>query len=153
MIDQEKLLALFDYVDGRLLNRVTRSPKAVKGAIAGTLNKSSGYYQLTIDGTRLQLSHAVWVYHNGKIPLDAQIDHIDRDPHNNSIENLRIANKQQNEWNKPRLGCNFEKGKWRARVKQNGKSLHLGLFDTKEAAQAAYKSCAAALHGEFQWHS
>jgi hypothetical protein len=147
---QSELKDMFDYCDGQLINRYTRSPRAVKNTIAGSLVKSVGYYSVSIDGSRYQLSRLVWIYHNGDIPNGLLVDHINRDTHDNRIENLRLATYTQNEWNKPRLGCNFEKGKWRARIKRYGKSIHLGLFETKEAAQAAYHEYASNLHGDFQ---
>ena len=146
---QQEIRHLFHYEDGELINRFTRAPRAVKGQSAGSLIKSVGYYGVGYNGNRYQLSRLIWIYHNGDIPEKMQVDHIDRNPLNNRIENLRIASKTQNEWNKQKLGCNFENGKWRARIKDNGRSIHLGMFDTKEEAQSAYRNYAAELHGEF----
>ena len=147
---QAELRKLFDYADGHLMNKFTRSPRAVKGTVAGTLVKTVGYYSVTIKSKRYQLSRLIWIYHNGDIPQGMLVDHINRDTHDNRIENLRLASYTQNEWNKPKLGCSFESGKWRARIKKKGKSIHLGMFDTKEDAQAAYENYAAELHGEFK---
>lgn len=40
-------------------------------------------------------------------------------------------------------------GKWQAAIQVNRKSHHLGLFETADAAHAAYVASAAKLHGEF----
>jgi hypothetical protein len=147
---QADLHEMFNYEDGQLINKYRRAPSAPKGAIAGRLVKSVGYYSVTIKARRYQLNRLIWIYHNGEIPKDLLVDHISRDTHDNRIENLRLATYTQNEWNKPKLGCSFENGKWRARVKRFGKNIHLGMFESKEKAMAAYDAYAAQLHGEFQ---
>lgn len=82
-----------------------------------------------------------------------EVDHIDRNPNNNRIENLRLATKRQNEYNKPRRGCTFENGKWRASIYDHGKNVYLGLYDTPEEASAAYWEYANKLHGEYRYAS
>ena len=68
------------------------------------------------------------------------IDHIDRNPLNNNIDNLRIATPQQNQFNTAAKGCSFHKqtGKWMARIKINKKTIYLGLHNTEEEAHEAY---------------
>lgn len=87
------------------------------------------------------------------------VDHIDGNGLNNTRVNLRVANSTENARN-TRLrkdntsgfkGVTWHKKnrKWRAVIKVDGGQKHLGMFDTLEAAYAAY--CKAALHyfGEF----
>jgi hypothetical protein len=148
---QSELHEMFVYKDGQLINRYRRAPTAAEGEIAGRLVKSVGYYSVTIKGKRYQLSRLIWIYHNGNILDGMLVDHINRDTSDNRVENLRLATYTQNEWNKPKLGCHLESGKWRARIKRFGKNVHLGMFETKEEAQAAYENYAAKLHGDFQW--
>ena len=65
------------------------------------------------------------------------IDHIDRNPSNNHISNLRVFTAQQNQFNRKNTkGCCFNKRrkKWRARL---GKK-ELGYFDTEEEARKCY---------------
>ena len=150
MLTQDIVKELFEYRDGVLYNRLTRGPRAVKGSAAGSVNPSTGYWRVSINKKNYQLSRLVWVYHNGEIPENTVIDHINRNKDDNRIENLRPSSYTQNEWNKPRKGCSFEKGKWRARIKNNGKTIHLGLFDTETEAIAAYRKKAATLHGEYR---
>ena len=150
MLSQDAIRELFEYRDGALYNRFTRGPRAVKGKVAGSINPSTGYWRISLNKKNYQLSRIIWTYHNGDIPQGMVIDHINRNPQDNRIENLRLSTYTQNEWNKQRRGCSFEKGKWRARIKDHGKNIHLGLFDTKTEAVAAYKEYAALLHGEYQ---
>jgi hypothetical protein len=75
------------------------------------------------------------------------------------IENLRPATKSQNAANRGKT-CNNTSGfkgvwwrrryrKWQATIGVNGKRFYLGMFDTPEAAHAAYAAAAQRLHGEF----
>ena len=87
------------------------------------------------------------------------VDHIDGDPQNNSILNLRWATRSENQYNSrirtdntsgyKGVTFNKENGKWRARINLDGKKKHLGYFHTKEEAAAAYEKAARELHGEF----
>jgi hypothetical protein len=87
------------------------------------------------------------------------IDHIDGNKLNNSWSNLRSALHQQNQCNIKRRsdntsgfkGVSFHAGagKWMAMVMKDSKSHYLGLYETPEAAHAAYCKAAADLHGAF----
>jgi hypothetical protein len=69
------------------------------------------------------------------------IDHIDGDKLNNNIENLRNVTHQQNQWNRTKAkGYTFCKtnNKWKASICVNGKSKHIGYFDTEADAREAY---------------
>jgi hypothetical protein len=74
-----------------------------------------------------------------------QGDHINRDRLDNRRKNLRIvsaAENRQNLSNKGRSrfrGVHFdtETGRWRARVKHEGRTYNLGRFDTEDEAGAA----------------
>lgn len=86
----------------------------------------------------------------GAIPPGAIIDHIDQDGSNNRIENLRLADKKINGRNARRSKANTSgatgvvwykrKSKWAARITIDAKSIHLGYFESLEAAQASYEA-------------
>jgi hypothetical protein len=133
-VNTEILHSLFEYRDNLLYNKITRSPTAVKGRVSGSFNKTSGYMRVCVYGVTYGLSRIVWMFHNGDIPDGMQIDHIDRNPLNNAIENLRCVTPQVNEWNKAHKNVNFEKGKWRARVQKDGKHYNYGLYNFKDDA-------------------
>jgi hypothetical protein len=69
------------------------------------------------------------------------IDHIDNNPLNNRIKNLRAVNHQQNMWNQKKskgYSWNKNKNKWMARISINGKTKYLGYFDKEDDARQAY---------------
>lgn len=120
----------------------------------------SGYAYVQVDRMRFSLHRAIWAIANGFWP-ERTIDHIDGDTLNNAISNLRLASFAENCLNRKKyknnqsgeVGVSRKHGKWAAQVNKGGKSHYLGLFDTKEAASAAYKAAATALHGEFSRHT
>lgn len=128
------------------------------GELAGTITKVHGCVQIGIDG-RSHLAHRLaWLHVTGEWPT-ALIDHRDLDPANNSFRNLRIATDGQNQWNQ-RAQANNSSGfkgvswapksrKWWAQIKCAGTHYNLGLFETAEAAHAAYSDAAIRLHGKF----
>tara|TARA_R110001592_G_C12772957_1_gene714136 strand:- start:68 stop:550 length:483 start_codon:yes stop_codon:yes gene_type:complete len=72
---------------------------------------------------------------------DNVIDHIDGDMLNNNIENLRVVTNQENQWNQTRAkGYHWNKklNKWESKIKLNGKTIYLGLFDNEDDARNAY---------------
>lgn len=87
------------------------------------------------------------------------IDHRDGDGLNNRRENLRLATSAQNSRNRSRFPNNTsgfkgvswddDLGMWRARITFDHRVIHLGRFNTREAAHAAYAKAAQRLHGEF----
>jgi len=97
---------------------------------------------------RVQLHRAVFAVVHGRWPT-AQIDHIDGDPTNNRIENLREVSALENQRNMKRYVNNTSgytgvrrtaSGKWQALITDNGRRLHLGVFEDVEDAAAAYRA-------------
>jgi len=74
------------------------------------------------------------------------IDHIDRNPLNNSIDNLRPATPQQNSFNTDAKGCYFDRGKWNAAIYINRKRIYLGRYTTEEEAHAKYLEAKVIYH-------
>jgi hypothetical protein len=71
---------------------------------------------------------------------DNHIDHIDRNPLNNNINNLRVVSQCQNNQNTNAKGyCwNKEYKKWQAYIGVNYKTIYLGSYHTEEEARNAY---------------
>jgi hypothetical protein len=108
----------------------------------GFCNNKNGYKILCIN-RKNYLVHRVIAYLFLGLNIDNPkeiIDHIDRNPSNNKIENLRIVSYTQNQWNKGAKGYGFRKdrNKWRAKIKSDGKHIFLGYYETEEEARNAY---------------
>ena len=92
----------YDYDDrsGLLVNK--RTGKVVRGSKCSQRNGVCRYLQMKfqINGRHYKfLMHVViWVWHNGCFPTK-QLDHIDLDPTNNRIENLREVSGSENQMN------------------------------------------------------
>lgn len=87
------------------------------------------------------------------------IDHIDCNPTNNNVNNLRWASRLEQQYNKQISinntsgfkGVYFDKtkNKWLAQISINGKIKHLGLFENKEDAIICRTKKAIEIQGEF----
>ena len=87
------------------------------------------------------------------------VDHKNGDSLDNRRSNLRVASQTQNMQNVgvtksntsgyKGVNWNMAASKWHARIRVDGKRLHLGLFESAEDAHAAYVAAAKKYHGEF----
>jgi len=159
MLTQDRLKEVLHYdPETGVFTRLVSTNNRVKvGAVAGTIHHT-GYCRIKIDGKDYLAHRLAFLYMTGEFPKD-QADHIDGNPANNRWSNLREcthAENQQNRASKPgstskHVGINRYKKtqKWRAAIKINGKPIHLGYFETEEAAYQAYCK-AKAEHHTFQ---
>ncbi len=111
----------------------------------GTFHKGSGYRYVKINNKNYKYHRVVYFLHNPEWDIhnsstDNSIDHIDRNPSNNSIENLRVVTHLQNMWNRDGKGYTFHKtrGKYQAQIRVDGKNKNLGYFVSKDDARDAY---------------
>jgi hypothetical protein len=160
MITQERLRELFQYKDGNLY-WIKNKGIAKSGDIAGSLD-NKGYISIGVDGKYIGAHRAVFLYFKGYLPKF--IDHIDGNPINNNIENLRPANflsnganskKQATHKGRPTSskwkGVSYNKasGKFVAMVCSNGRHFYCGRFNSEDDAAMAYNEKAVELFGEF----
>lgn len=114
-----------------------------------TINKKETY----------SMGHRVaWALTHGEWPR-SQIDHINGNRMDNRICNLRLASHKENQRNKGAglrnksgfKGVHFSKTaqKWIAQIHVNGKTRHIGVFDSALAASKEYCAAANKEHGEF----
>ena len=141
------------------LKTIRHGGKAKVGAVAG-VKTVNGRIAIGISKCRFYAHRLVWLYVYGRWP-EKHIDHIDGDPSNNRLFNLREANQSQNLQNlsrKPKksntsgfIGASWSKHhqRWVATIRINGKQTYLGRFHTAELAHAAYCK-AKAEHHKFQ---
>lgn len=149
-----KLHQLFDYKNGNLYWRQSKS-KARQGNVAGWLEKN-GYMACGIDGMRYRVHRLIFAFHYGWCP--EFLDHINGIKTDNRIENLRVATVSQNNVNKKTgknktgfKGVCIERKKFKASIRINKKSKHIGYFATAEEAHKAYIKMAKTIYGEYVW--
>jgi hypothetical protein len=92
-------------------------------------------------------------------PAGTEPDHINRNGLDNRRCNLRVATRSQNSCNR-RIRTDNRSGfrgvsreigrqRWRATIRIDGKTRHLGRFDVAEDAARAYDAAAQQAFGEF----
>jgi hypothetical protein len=122
------------------------------GALAGEQNIA--YPRIRLRRIEYKAHRLAWLYVHGEWP-SGDIDHINGDPSDNRIANLRVATPGQNLANSKRRADNSSGFKGVA-LQSNGRNWrahfggqYLGSFSTKEEAHAAYRRAATAAVGEF----
>ena len=143
---------LFEYKAGNLYWKISPHPRLPIGSKAGSFNGRSWYVE--VKQKNYQLHRVVWEMINGRIPEGFTIDHIDRNPSNNNLNNLRLATHQQNCSNrgvrrdsKSRIkGVYWEKRKnrWISSIQGKGKKKYLGMFICPLQASLVYQDAAMA---------
>lgn len=129
------------------------SGKAKVGKTAGTTDKWQGRRVIIIDKVKYKAHRLAWLYVYGKWP-SGMLDHINGDPKDNRIENLRECSHAENMQNHSSsgygksgyLGVTADRGKWKASICKDGKTRNLGRFDSPEAAHDAYSKAKEELH-------
>lgn len=135
--------------------RQVDKPHSAAGTIAGRVDEF-GYRHITIDYTRYKAHRLAWFVTHGVWP-GPQVDHIDGNPANNSIANLRPVVAAENGQNRQGANKNSKSGllgvvwhtaasKWMATISVDRKQRYLGLFPTAEQAHAAYLAAKRELH-------
>ena len=157
MLTPDRIKELFDYnpATGDLIWKVRRRGRFARpGVVAGC---KSNYIVIAIDCRRYTAHRVIWMLHYGEFPTE--IDHINQNKWDNRIENLRLCSRSENTGNVGLRSTNTSgfRGvwfvehcqKWRACIKENGKSRHLGYFNTAEEASIAYNIAAVEHFREF----
>jgi len=159
-LTQQRLRELLHYdpETGVFTSRVFRSRCPVGKEVGST--RLDGYCELTIDRQRYLAHRLAWLYVYGYLP--GYIDHIDCNPSNNRISNLREVTRTQNQRNMS-IGTSNTSGakgvawdksrnKWIVNIRYDGRSKHIGRFDNFDDAVNAVRRARDELHGEFANH-
>lgn len=143
--------------DGVTLIWKNPQQKRMIGRPVGVTITEKGYARIMWGKRPLFLHRVLWKMRTGFDPK-GQIDHINGNKLDNRSENLRDASHAENQRNaSPRGGKSKFKGvyeakcknKWGARIKVNGKTIHLGTYKNEIEAAMAYDEKAKELHGAF----
>lgn len=132
-----------------------RPSKGVRtGDVLGS-KANNGYLRTKLAGREVLLHRLAWFMTHGAWP-DGDIDHINGDKADNRIANLRVVDARTNTENQRRAMVTNRVGLlgvgrhgrncYRATIKVDGKSIHLGSFKTPEEAHQRYVQAKRELH-------
>lgn len=155
MITNERLASLFAYEKHGMLRYIgagKREPYPWK-----PIGKC--YLACSIGAKKYYLHRLIWQMHTGSVPTI--IDHIDGNPSNNRIENLRECTNAENQYDAKRKSNNRSGVKgvvfhpacprkpWQAKIVVKGKVVSLGYYTSKADAASAYATAAVKYAKEF----
>jgi hypothetical protein len=125
----------------------SRFRPGIIGNEAGSIS-TSGHRQIRIFGKTHAAHRLAWLYTFNVWPdAKLEIDHINLQPDDNRIENLRLVTRSQNQLNRrsygkksglPRGTTRTRYGRFVAQASVDGKSMYFGTFSTAEEAHRAY---------------
>lgn len=144
----------YDEESGLLYWRKSPGSSVRTGKVAGNL-EPNGYIRVYFRGNKYLAQHIIWYIYYGVWPSQ-KTDHKNRVRNDNKIKNLRLSNSSQNSANSnwgPSKGVQYvhQTNKYRARIKFEGKLIHLGYFRSFEEAKEAYTDKAVELFGDFAY--
>lgn len=142
---------------GVFTRKITTSPEAIAGDVAGTLN-DEGYIVIMVAGVRLRAHRLAWAWMTGQWP-ENDIDHRYGDRADNRFASLREATRSQNLQNSGIRANNktgykgvhycHQRRKFVAQIVIDGKRVPLGRYQTLEEAAAVRLSIEKSVFGEF----
>lgn len=142
---------VIDYETG-LVTRLFKNGKVKQNA--GHIN-GSGRKIIRLSGKMYLLHRIIWQSAYGDIPEGMCIDHVDGNPLNNKLANLRLVTHKQNMENVGRAridnrvgvkGVKAANGKFGARIASSNKNIWLGTYETLEEASLAYMTASKKYH-------
>jgi hypothetical protein len=158
MITKKKLHELFEYKDGDLYWKVSRTNSIKVGQKVGT--KCDNYLKVSINKVPYRLHRLIFLMHHGYMP--EYVDHIDGNTFNNRIENLRQCTMQENNRNqklKPNNTSGYKNVTWSKSAKKwqvgfmiNNNYKHIGTFADLELADLVAQEARNKYFGQFARH-
>jgi hypothetical protein len=157
-LTQDQANDLFEYKNGNLYWKIAKGPAKI-GSKVGCFDKD-GYKVTTVNYKNYKVHRLIFLMHYGFFPI--QVDHINGDKADNSIENLRGATPSLNECNKTiqknntsgAKGVSWKKDrkKWDVRVQINRKNYRIGYFEDLELATLVAEMAREKYHKEYARH-
>jgi hypothetical protein len=156
-VDKLKEWIAYDPINGEFIWKKSPHHSVKAGDRAGHMEKR-GYWILQVNRNTIKGHRAAWAITYGYFPT-LEIDHIDNNPSNNRIDNLREVDRSKNQMNsKPPKNnssgvkgvsyCNPKK-KWIAAISINKKKICIGHFNRFEDAVQARMKKEKEIHGEY----
>lgn len=154
-LNAAKVREMFEYdpLTGRLTWRTDRRCgrgriSALAGTEAGT-QRPTGYRLVNIGGKPMLTHRLAWLHFHGQWPQH-DVDHLNGDPSDNRLANLRdvphivnLQNRRKAQKGRKHgslMGTAWHAGtrKWRALIMVGGRQKSLGYYATEEEAHQAY---------------
>ena len=135
------------------ITRASSAGNRLGGTVASSVS-CGGYLRVSISGSRVLCHRLAFLWMTGHWPCGV-IDHINGIKTDNRWANLRDVSHSVNCQNQRRAKCRTASGmlgvyllkdRPKAAIFVDGKQIHLGTFDTKEQAYAAYVEAKRRLH-------
>jgi hypothetical protein len=153
--EQANYAYVYEPENGRITYRVTRSGPAIAGRLA-THSRKDGYQGISFQRKHYLAHRIAWLLTFGQMPTIG-IDHINGNPADNRLCNLRLATDAQNNQNRrrgfksstsPLIGASFHRrsGAWVAQIRVGAKNKWLGYHPTEQAAHEAYVAAKRVYH-------
>lgn len=150
MLNKDLASELFLYENGILYWKTTLKKAGYK--------RKDGYVQgIRLNGSNYLAHRIIFLLHYGYMP--DVVDHIDGNPANNSIENLRESSTQTNQYNRKLNKDNTSgvknvyfarnRNKWRVEIKVNKRKRSFGSYEDLELAELVAIEARSKYHKEF----
>jgi hypothetical protein len=155
---ERELLSRLYIKDGVAYWRERSGPRAA-GSLAGSVRRD-GYVAIGYRAKVFKLHRILFLHYHGYLPKE--VDHIDGNPANNHIGNLRAATHAQNTRNaKIRKNSTTgvknirrrDSGHWEVRLRVGGQCVSFGCFASLADAIAAAEQARETAFGEFARHA
>lgn len=140
MLTYQRAHEIFSYIPetGLFYYKISTNPRNKIGQLAGS-PATGGYLTVMVNKRNYRLHRLAFLMMTGNFPKE-QVDHINGNPSDNSWSNLRAVSHKENNWNRTSIGVCKHQNKFVANTGENGKSIHLGRFNTfEEAFEVAQK--------------
>lgn len=145
----------FEYSEDSPTFLKSKNTKKVVGSLDLQSDGTPKAYRVSVNGSRYLVHRVIWVLFNGEIDPNLVIDHVDGNPLNNKIDNLRLVTRQLNQRNRKMLKNNksgengicfhttkasktksneYMRVTWYEGFKQKHKDFNLNKFGSKEDA-------------------
>lgn len=152
LLTAERLKDLLSYDEetGAFRWRQTKG-RAKAGEVAGATD-TYGYCVIRIDRVLYKAHRLAWLYTHDRWPVGL-LDHINREPGDNRIANLREVSPSENMHNSnrttqsgtPGVRWRAERSKWVAQIRVGYRNHVLGSFPTKQEAIDARRKAEQAM--------
>ena len=161
----EELFKRIDGFDNYLVSNFGNIKNSKTNKILKLINNSEGYKVINLFKNKkvkmFRVHRLVAIAFLENPNNKPKVDHIDNNPANNNVKNLRWATSSDNSCNRGKQknnttgfkGVSFDKHakKYQAYININGKKKSLGYFKNVEDASKAYEAKAKEIHQEFYY--